>query len=1376
MSSPIAHSLSASPLSVVLSPSHNGVKARSLLSTVKTEGGLLPAALLLEIAKGSKDLDITSASYHLQGDSITETVADAYARARAKYLRSKRNDGTFDAVGFIEFLFSRCLDYGNHFSALSAQRDRAPLFIFDGVSYQPSHIINAPQLNHVVFHWIDSKADDLDKRHKDVAGADKKSPHALVQELLNRSEVHQWGFLSNGLVLRILRDNLTMTRQAYVEFDLAAMFEDDVYADFDLLWRLCHVTRLQTAHHAQNTDSTAPSEKSPCILEQWTQRAAKEGVRSLEKLREGVQRAIEHLGSSFLVNNPALYQKLQKGQLSFSSFTRQLLRLAYRLIFLCVAEDRELLFVDGKTPEASMYRHYYSLRRLRDMSSRVRGNERHHDLWSMFVLVMRGLHEGEPSLGLPALGSSLWSPAGLPDLLPYLSETDNSAILVDNFRFLEAIRSLCFFIDENKANHANASAAKGTGKGSKGSKTSKAAGKRKTTVRRPVDFRNLGAEELGSVYESLLELIPNADDPKNFTLQNAAGNERKTTGSYYTPESLIQELLSSALDPVLETVHTEKDLFEVTVCDPACGSGHFLVAAAHRLAQRLAQMRSGGDVAGPSIIQKALREVIARCIYGVDRNEMAVELCKVSLWLESMEAGKPLAFLDAHIRCGDALLGATPALLKRGLPDEVFAALTGDDKKVCSEAKKRNKAEKQGQQSLLTSAPEAWSSLPQLSQWQYEFETSPDGTIADIHAKEQRFADDHAMRKRLRLWADVYCASYFWPKTLERSQRGLSPLTHDTLQLAERNPAALPRVIQDEVKRLAQAHKFFHWHVEFPHLFTPKKWETIADDEPTGWTGGFRVMLGNPPWEKIKLQEQEWFAVRKPSVVAAKTASTRKKMIEDLATAEPHLYAEWQAAQYGSEAESNFIRNSKRFPLCGRGDVNTYAVFAEHMRNVVHENGRAGFIVPTGIATDDTTKHFFGDLVSTQSLASLYDFENQGIFVGVHNSYKFCLMTLARNSKNTQFIFFAHATTDLQKTEKVFLLSANDIELINPNTKTCPTFRSQRDAEITKAVYRKVPVLILGEDEQAKSPWQIRFSRMFDMSNDSHLFHEKQKLLDGGFSLDKNIFRQDDKTFLPLYEAKMAHHYDHRFGDYTDRPADSENTSLPTVPISRLIDPHYSVQSRYWVDAVEVDAVLQNKWKRDWLLGWRDICRATDSRTVIAAVIPKVAVGNKIPLIFSDDKKIFCLQAVLSSFVLDYSARQKIGGTSLNYYIIKQLPVLPPETFDAPCAWSTSETYSDWIKPRVLELTYTAWDLQPFAKDLGYDGDPFIWDDDKRFQLRCELDAAMFILYGIERHDVDYIMETFPIVKRDDEEKYQNYRTKIEILRIYDEMKRKMQR
>jgi hypothetical protein len=445
-------------------------------------------------------------------------------------------------------------------------------------------------------------------------------------------------------------------------------------------------------------------------------------------------------------------------------------------------------------------------------------------------------------------------------------------------------------------------------------------------------------------------------------------------------------------------------------------------------------------------------------------------------------------------------------------------------------------------------------------------------------------------------------------------------------------------------------------------------------------------------------------------------------------------------------------------------------VFAETMRAAICDAGRVGVIVPTGIATDDTTKEFFADCVNQSALVSLYDFENAvGLFPGVgHGRYKFCLLTLAGERHSViaaEFAFFLHYPADLAEEERRFSLTPEDLALINPNTRTAPVFRSRRDAELTKSIYRRVPVLLRRGDPNG-NPWGVEFSTMFHMTNDSDLFRTAAELEALGALLEGNVWRRGVDRWLPLYEAKMAHHFTHRWGDYAMRPSDSADTQLPDIPDDLLSDPSYEVQPRYWVTETEVHAALRDPESK-WLLGFRDITNATNERTIIATILPVAAIANSEPLLNPVHQGRGLLGAVLSSFAHDFFARPKVGGTHVNFFIAEQLPVLPPNAFAVRCSWS-SGSVADWLIPRVLELTYTAWDLAGFAADLGWNGPPFRWDPPRRELLRAELDAAFFHLYGLERDDVDYAMDTFPIVRRKDETAHGEYRTKRLILERYD--------
>lgn len=1286
---------------------------RNQFETIRTEGALLPAELLQRVRERDKELGgLRGEDYGLPpNEALNEAIVRSYNRlvgawasfqeARARL--SEDEPGTTIMRDRWLLVLLQELGYG--------RVQTAPAVEIEGKPYPVSHA-----WGHTPIHLVGCNV-KLDRRTRGVAGAATQSPHGTVQELLNRSDERLWGIVSNGLQLRLLRDNSSLTRQAYVEFDLEQMMDGEVYADFVLLWMVCHASRVE---------GEKPHE---CWLERWSQEAAKQGTRALEGLRDGVETAISALGSGFLApgRNPELKEALRNGALSTHDYYRELLRLVYRLLFLFVAEDRGLLHHPDAPDDARVrYSRWYSTRRLRDLAEKRRGTK-HGDLWEGLKLVMSGLGSDEACepLGLPPLGSFLWSDRALPDL---------QRAQLPNRSLLDAVRALAT-VREGK-------------------------------VLRAVDYKNLGAEELGSVYESLLELHPRLDvDAGSFTLDTAAGNERKTTGSYYTPTSLIGVLLDSALDPVLDEAAAkgEEAILDLKVVDPACGSGHFLVAAAHRIAKRLASARTGDEEPPPEATRQALRDVVSRCIYGVDVNPMAVELCKVSLWIEALDPGRPLSFLDAHIKCGNSLLGTTPALVAAGIPDDAFKALEGDDKAVTRELRKRNRRERAGQ---LTLEDEVARLETELKEHALAFEHSDDASPAELHAKEEQYRRllDSEAYERQRLLADTWCAAF-----VQRKEAGKPQITQGTLRLAADDPSKLAPETRAAIEALRDEYAFFHWHVEFPQVFRMPEADEAPDNEETGWSGGFDCVLGNPPWERLKLQEKEFFAERSPEIAAAPNKAARERLIKRLKEEDPALEQAFRDALRRSDGESHVVRISGRYPLTGRGDVNTYAIFAELMRSAISATGRVGCILPLGIATDNTTRYFFGDLVQRRSLVSLYGFENEEfIFPAVHHATKFCLLTLtggARPAGVAEFVFFARQVAALDEPERRFTLTPEDFALLNPNTRTCPIFRSRRDAELTRAIYRRVGVLIDESRGDAGNPWRITFLTMFHMTNDSGLFRTREQLEREGWQLRGNVFQRGDEACLPLYEGKMVHQFDSRFGTYDGQTeAQARQGKLPELSDRDHANPELLPQPRYWVHQSECESRSDGQRSAEWFLGWRDITSAVVLRTVVAAAFPRVAVGNNLPIAqLANPPTAPQLLANLNSFILDYVARQKAGGSHLNFFIVEQLPMLSPIS-------DSGVITADWITERVLELTYTAWDMQPFARDLGYDGPPFRWDPARRFLLRCELDAAFFHLYGLGRDDVDYVMDTFPIVRDRDVRSHGEYRTKRVILEIYDEL------
>lgn len=1290
-------------------------RLRSTFTTVTSEGALLPVDLLQRVALFDTSLGgISAEDYHLFGDvKLNEAINEAWLRmlrvwqafqtARARLPESDAAT-TLTRERWLLPLFAE-LGYGRLVSTKPIEIDEK--------SYPLSH-----SWQHLPIHLVSYKL-GLDTLARGSGSSSRYSPYSLVQELVNRSPEHLWGMVSNGMRLRLLRKNVSLTRQAYVEFDLEAMMQGENYADFVLFWLLCHQSRVEAER------------SSECWLEKWSRLAHDQGVRALDRLRGGVEDAINAFGSGFLAHpaNGELRRKLREGDLSSQDYYREVLRFVYRLIILFVAEDRAILFHPLATDAArTRYNEYYSTHRLRHLAGQRIGT-RHSDLFHVLWLVMEqlGRVDGCEGLGLPALNGFLFSQQAVPDL---------AGCELANHELLNAVRSLAFTYD----------------------------GK----FRRNVDYKNLGAEELGSIYESLLELHPDLNvEAATFVLKTASGNERKTSGSYYTPTSLIECLLDSALEPVLsEATHQpdpEAAILNLKVCDPACGSGHFLIAAAHRIAKRLAAVRTGNEEPAAEERRAALRDVVGHCIYGVDINPMAVELCKVNLWMEAIEPGKPLSFLDAHIQCGNSLLGATPALLHSGIPDSAFEPIEGDDKKICASYKKMNKAQRAGQLSLLAPDAQPWDSQNNLSVNMKYLDEMDDGTVEQLHRKQDYYANLVISSDYLngRQWADAWCAAFVWKKNKDL----LYPITEEIFRKIGKNPHSVPDWMQDEIVRLREQYQFFHWHLAFPDVFNVPAGDEAPENEQAAWSGGFDVVLGNPPWERIKIQEKEWFAARRPDIANAANAAQRRRMISALVYEDPELYKAFLEDQRQATGESHFVRDTGRYPLCGRGDVNTYSIFAENMRLAVSGVGRVGCIVPSGIATDDTNKFFFRDLMESHSLVSLYDFDNlAGLFPSVDSRFKFCLLTLTASAhtlkEGAEFAFFLHATDDLRESERYFIVSNEDLSLINPNTYTCPVFRSKHDLDLTISIYRHFPILIKKSSPE-RNPWNIKLSRMFDMTNDAALFRSRDYLKKDSYNIVGNTFCNTvGDRYIPLYEGRLGHQFNHRF-------ASQPGGQLQEVSVDQLANPEFFVEPQYWVHMEEVSQRLKrySTFCTTGLLGFRRVSRNTDERTSISSIIPWGAASYGWILVLGPKATdLLLLLGVFNSFSFDYLLRNTLSQPSIPQGTFEQIPCPSPDIFKFIINFS--------FIPPLLELTYTAWDLEAFAHDCGYDGPPFRWDEERRFLLRCELDAAYFHLYGIARDDVDYIMETFPIVKRKDEKQYHDYRTKRMILEIYDEMQR----
>ena len=1243
-------------------------------------------------------------------------------------------------------------------------------------------------------------------------GHRKRTASQLTQEYLNAEDACLWAVCTNGLVIRLLRDSDSLTRQSYFEANIERILGEQLMADFAMLWLHAHASRLKP-------DATGPA---GCPLEIWHLAAQEEGSRVRDSLRIGVEKAMVELGSGFLEHRDGarLREALRAGTLKLEEYHQQVLRLVYRMLFLFAVEDRKILHPrTAKTEQVELYAEGYSLSRLRERSIK-HCHDRYDDIWDSLKVTFKGLAAGQEALGLPPLGS--------------LFAEEQCAELVksniSNRRLLNAVRAIAWF--------------------------------RENDALVPVNYKSMGTEELGSVYESLLELTPAIDESgKGFGFikadeEEGKGNSRKTSGSYYTPDSLVQQLLDTTLDPVVADrlkgkstkEDKEKAILSVTVIDPACGSGHFLLGAARRLAEKLASIRAEGGEA--TDYRRALRDVIASCIHGVDRNPMAIQLAKVALWLEGYVADKPLSFLDHHLVVGDSILSIIDLdMATKGIPDEAYEVITGDDKAVARALKARNKTARDSELKVKQATMDLFGGTKvDMGKSFAKIDVLSDDTLDGVAKKVGQL--EIFMKEAQADWrvtaAKLYLGAYLLPKV----QGVRIPTSADIL--AAMNGEGLPEVMPAVDKACSSA-KVMIWPLAFPHVFE---------------RGGFDVVLGNPPWERLTLKEKEFFAMRSPRVANARNKAERQReidLLEESPVGSPGqaIYGEFLEAKRVSEVSSSFAHDLARFPLTGQGDVNLYALFAENFLSIISQSGRAGFLAPTGIATDKSTSKFFGHLLDSKRITCLFDFENRKkLFPSVDSRFKFCLLTIGSEA-SPRFAFMLHDVTDLRDDRRVLRLTAEQMARMNPITKNAVIIRSQRDAEIVAGIYERLPIFSRDSVGETADCWGASFLRMFDMSSDSE-----------DFATSKS------EGLVPLYESKMMHLYDHRWNQYGAGvdSEDDEDDSAALISPEQKINPDFEVQPRYWVprklvlcrmanlpgvlvksyrandpgllsnliilvaeylrrnmqsptvkdveaiapwasgkllshdvfsDAKRMlgsvdcnySSVLAGSKSKDivsaadaifwaacprWLMSWRWITNITNSRSLICSALPFSAVGNSAPVVLCNHKADLklALLSQWSSLVCDYVVRNKIGGTNFSYSYFSQIPSLPPSKFTGLAL--------EFLVPRALSLVYTSHSMLPMYEEIvsispKYDrrtgterAKPFPFDPEARRSTVAEINAFIGHLWGLSREELVFILdprkamgenypsETFRGLRDAELKEFGEYRTQRLILEAWD--------
>lgn len=1222
----------------------------------------------------------------------------------------------------------------------------------------------------------------------------KKSAHATMLEYLNATE-NVYGIISNGQILRIIRNSGQLVKLTYIEFDLRRMLEEDKYTEFCLMFRLLHASRFRT------------SGDEPCVMERWFNMSIESGNRIRNGLSRAVQTTMETIGNAVLTSkgegNDALRRAFADGTMDAARLNKELIHFIYRLLFLFIIEERGLVYQIPDSVDApdykqqcqwqDIYKKYYAASRLRRLSELSYLKQRQYsDLWQG---LMDTFHLFEPDtfgekLGIKPLGGVLFGT----ETLHWLKQCQ-----VSNRDLLAAFAALNEFTDERQQ-------------------------------RVKINYSSLDVEEFGSVYEGILEMRPFVQPgvaASDWQFGFVGGLDRQSTSSYYTRPDLVQNLIKTTLEPVIKekmancatTEEKVKALLNMKVCDAASGSGHIVLAMARTIAWYVCTLRTGEDNPASLDYRQALREVISRCVYAVDYNPDAVELCKVVLWIEGYCAGKPLSFLDHHIRCGNSVVGVTDLdTLLAGVPKEAFSAVDKDTKKKIIDLNKAalqdvslvQSGHSQGLNVSLFTQDFTIQSIDSeqvgLAGKVREINALPENSLLEQLTKQRRWEElmQSPRVECLRRACDVYTYAYYKQFKAEDLDSHVDasgtftafnvPYTRTVYQALQEimylddndgivDAQRLPDSFRAEVAIAAKQHSFFHWCVEFPEVFA--------------YDGGFDVMCGNPPWDKIKVEDKKWFESHgRADIVNAGTASQRKKAIADLPSTDPILYKEYTKALADAEALSRFVRLAGRFDLTATGDIDLYPMFAELCLSFSKEAW--GLVMPTGIAVNDSNKAFFSKLIDENRLVSLYDFENREALFDIHRMFKFCLITAGKAQTEPRTVsggFYLTRLDHLLDPRRIYTLQTSDFARLNPNTKTCPVFRTSRDAKLTAKIYRNSTILY--NEITGENPWNVKFSRMLDMSNDSYLFRTYAQLTAQGATLNGNTFTTvDGEIYVPLYEGKMIWHYNHHYGTC---PTEGERPNSINMPsLDELSNPNSHIMPWYWVplSAVKDRLVKKDKdgnvvweWKHKWILGFRDVTNATNERSFICSPIPdSCGVGNSATLLFAERRTmpVASLCAMMSSLVFDYTTKQKIGGSHASISFVKQFPVLTPDQIPSTMQWQ--------IVKRVAELCYFNHDMDGWASELWEEmseeqrselpqlgaHQPWVYNPERRAVLQAELDAIFAHLYGLDTEDLRYILdpedicgkgcinETFRVLKDNELRQYGEYRTKRLVLEAWN--------
>ena len=1183
-------------------------------------------------------------------------------------------------------------------------------------------------------------------------------PGKLIRELRERSL--SWGILTNGKVWRLYSTKSSRPFEDYVELNLDAAMNRGDEREYALFERFFHRDSFVVE---DGNDKELPI----CRLD--ADRRESENVLD-EMVKKPflaqVDEVLQYICNGFIYDTRKTgeeYTEEERKEIFESA-----VKLIYRALFLFYAEARRLLPSD---PEKVELYQRHSINSLCEEARKFRWGERsdtdQYDLWQHLKGLTGAVNDGDPEYGIMGYNGGLFDDEEERFLRDHRLRND----------FLARALYLLAYVEpyDNDRDHEYG-----------------------------IPYEDLEVRHLGELYENILEysvVLADADRIRRRTKKGvqivlASGQsrlpgdtfiekgevyfgesalERKQTGSYYTPESLVRFLNEKSIAiPLLERFEAkyrerfdafkrealegfdpgtcrgaaessaelvsrfvEEELLSYTVCDPAMGSGHFLVDAANQMTGVVMSLLAEvPDVEGmissvsnsPNIWR---RRVTRRCIYGVDLNPLAVNLAKLSLWLNCFASEHKLTFLDHHMRCGNSLIGIRDV----------------DDLKRVPKRKKDKKKDEGGKlfdvDDLSAALTEASGEIAGIAQMD---EDDTDRQRAALHEAEETLLQTRPL-------ADLYTAYLMNPGIPTEEYRQMFSLLAAGEEDSSSFNLSLPQTYQS-VKELSARHDYFHWPLEFPELFGPDG------------AGGFNATIGNPPWDVMQPNTQEFYVDYDPHFRKYKKQEALQ-VIKSLNVKYSSLTERWALYEKGFHESAAYCKEPSAYRSLERGKIDLYKAFLERFFRLLQTGGHMGIVVPSGLYTDQGCQPLRKMFFDGSSVDFLYCFENRRAIFNIHRSFKFVLFGVCKGGSTDQFrcAFMEHDPERLHLIEQDALaMSVDQVRKFSPDTLSVMEFKSQREIDILECISNR--------SKPISAYTFVDLYQEFNVTSNQSLTNT----LEHG---------------LPLWEGKNIHQFDAFFAN-----------------------------PRFWVEEVNSKRFLATKYNDSTHHGpdryravFRGVARSTDERTLISAMVPP---GRLLEVKCSclefrgpeRDTVLLAIVGCLNSFVLDFVMRQKVSA-NINLFHMYDTPLTNKlysdsfiasrcarlislttefkplweavfcESWSEPAWWYPNESSIDSYGPAHEQDIRIR--LRDEARNLSADWGPHCGVHDRlpdrrdtgdRAQLRAEIDAYVAHLYGLSREDFAYILDTFPVLKNKEMKSFGEFMSKRKCLEEYDRIGR----